>query len=127
MHVDITLDEPFENVILWTFVGTIGIMDYMPPLNDSIGRAMTDPDTRYDAIANLGMAMPLPNRPFRYIAQPVVGAPHNFRFVVCVINNPLTNALIATTLGRDPLLKERFFVVSSLEQAAQLIRDSRAG
>ncbi|MEM6527076.1 MAG: hypothetical protein AAF653_02215 [Chloroflexota bacterium] len=126
MRVDITLDEPLENVILWNFTGVIGVMDYMPPINDSITRAMIDPDTRYDAIINIGMAMPLPNRPFRYVAQPLIGAPHNFKFVVCVIHNPLTRVLIAMTLEREPLLRERFFVVNALDAATTLIQQSRA-
>lgn len=126
MHVELLWDEPFPNTVLWRFEGAVGMIDYLPPMNDSIGRAMVEPDTRYDVLVNMGWAVPLPNRPFRYLAQAIVGAPPNLGLVVCASENPLTRAVIAATLGRDPSLAGKFLLFGSYEAARDTIQAARA-
>ena len=86
---------------------------------------MIDSDTRYDVIVNIGAAMPLPNRPFRYLAQTINGAPPNLKLVVCASSNPLTQALIRLTLLREESLGGRFCLVDTYAQAQDLVRQSR--
>lgn len=127
MHIQLMWDEPFENVVQWNFEGAFGVIDYMPPMNDSIGRAMVEPDARHDVVLNMGGAIPLPNRPFRYLVQAINGAPPNLKLVACASTNPLTRAVIANTLGREPSLNGRFALLPSYDDACHLIQQSRQG
>ncbi|MEO0564119.1 MAG: hypothetical protein AAF125_18585 [Chloroflexota bacterium] len=114
MQITLHMDEPRENCVLWRFEGFIGVIDYMPPMNDSIGRAMIDPDTDYFVVLDMGAAMPFPNRSFGRVAQPIIGAPPNLKRVVIASTNPLTRLLIAITLGREPLLQDKLRVISNM-------------
>lgn len=127
MNIQLIWDEPFENAVLWQFEGFIGVVDYMPYMNDSIGRAMIDPDTRYDMVLDMGGAIPLPNRPFRYIAQAIIGAPPNLKLVACASTNPLTRAVIQNTLGREPLLAGRFALYNTYQAACDAVAAARQG
>ncbi len=125
MQVSMDWDAELDNVLVWQFNGFIGVVHYLPLMNDSILRAMTDPDNRYDFILNMGVCMPLPNRAFRYVEQPIVGAPPNLKRVVIATANPLTRGLIAATLGRSPRLAERLRVVGSMPAARTFVSNDR--
>ncbi len=127
MRVELLWDEPFDNCVTWQFNGFIGTLDYLPPMSDSIMRAMVDEDARWDVIVNIGAAMPIPRRRFRFVAQPIAGAPPNLGLVVIATHNPITKALIASTLGRDPSVVDQVVVVDSYETAQDTVQQSRNG
>lgn len=126
MRVQLIWDEPFENMVLWKFQGVFGMINYLPFMNDSISRAMVEPETRYDVLLDMGAAIPLPNSRFRYLAQAIIAAPPNLKLVVCASTNPLTRIVINATLGREPMLKERFILVTSYQAARDVITASRS-
>jgi len=112
MHIQLHPHEPHETCITWTFHGGIGIVDFMPYMNDSIQQAMIEPDNDWYMLLKMGWTMPFPNRSFAMVARPIIGAPPNLKRVVLVIQNPLTRAIVIATLGREPLLAERLHIVT---------------
>jgi hypothetical protein len=122
MHIQLHLNEPHDNCITWTFHGGIGVVDYMPYMNDSIQQAMIEPDEDWYMLLQMGWTMPFPARSFAMVARPIIGAPPNLKRVVMLTKNPLTRALVALTLGREPLLAERLHIVTSEAEGLALIR-----
>jgi len=125
MKIDLVWNEPIPNCVLWRFSGAVGIVDYLPTMNDSITRAMLNPDENYAMLLDMGWSVPLPNRSFAMIARPIIGAPPNLKRVVIAAANPLTRAVIALTLGREPTLKSTLIVVPSRASADALLTETR--
>ncbi len=122
MTIQLIWDEPVPNCITWEFERFISIVDYMPYMNDSIQRAMIEQDEDFYVLLNMGWSMPFPNRSFKLVARPIIGAPPNLKRVIIASSNPLTRTLINLTLGREPMLKETLRVVGSYAAALDLLR-----
>jgi hypothetical protein len=121
VEIQLRWHEPVENCVLWEFSGFIGVVDYLPYMNDSIQQAMLHADTNWFVLLNMGYTMPFPNRSFALVARPLIGAPPNLKSVVIVSQNPLTRLLVNQTLGNEPLLQNRLHVVSSCEAGFDII------
>jgi hypothetical protein len=125
--VDIQLKwhEPVQNCVLWKFEGLIGVIDYLPPMNQSIQQAMINADEDWFVILDMGYTMPFPNRSFAMVARPIIGAPPNLKHVIISSQNPLTRSVIQRTLGQEPMLENRLHVVSSYADAVALLPNTQ--
>ncbi len=121
MEIRLVWHKPVENCVLWEFSGFIGVVDYLPYMNDSIQQAMLNADTDWFILLNMGSTMPFPNRSFAMVARPIIGAPPNLKRVVIASQNPLTRWLIHRTLGNNPMLTHRLHIVRSYDAALNLI------
>lgn len=121
MDVKLTWHEPVQNCVLWEFSGLIGMVDYLPYMNDSIQQAMIHSDRDWFVLIDMGYTMPFPTRSFSMVARPIIGAPPNLKRVIISSKNLLTRWLINRTLGQEPLLQERLQVVGSYQAGIALL------
>jgi hypothetical protein len=117
MRVKILHDQPYKQCILWEFEGLIGIVDYLPYMNDSIQHVMIDTDANYTMLLNMGWSIPIPTRSFAMIARPMIGAPPNLRQIIIAATNPLTRIILHTTLGRESALNQKLLIVPTYRAA----------
>lgn len=126
MDIELLWDDDEETIVRWAFHGMVGMIDYMIPINETAARGMMN-GGKVDTIVNIGWRIPLPNRPMQELKKPIFAArSYGLGITVLVIKNPITRAVIALTLGRDPELDEAMFVIGSVDAARALIHDKRA-
>jgi hypothetical protein len=125
MNIQLKWHEPVQSCVLWKFEGVIGVVDYLPPMNQSIQQAMINAEEDWFVLLDMRYAMPFPNRSFAMVARPIIGAPPNLKRVIISSQNPFTRTLIQWTLGREPLLKDRLHVVSSYADGVALLPDAQ--
>ena len=121
MRITLLHDQPRDNCILWEFEGFIGVVDYLPYMNDSIQQAMIDDEADYYVILNMGWSLSFPSRSFKMIARPLIGAPQNLRKIIIAASNPLAQGLLRLTLGREPALQQRLSIGASYDEAVTLL------
>lgn len=118
MHVKLSLEE--ASLIRWDFIGFIGVIDYIIPLNETAAIAIATDTDGVVVLVNMGWTIPLPNRSFGTIRQAVRAAPSNIQRIIIVCANPLTRLVMMLTLGRYADLKERLVIVGSMKKAEEI-------
>jgi hypothetical protein len=97
MRVTLTWDDAAPGadgtLVRWEFVGLIGLVDYIVPMNETAQKAIFA-DGDIDAILDMGWAMPFPNRPMLHLYHAIMAAPPALRTVVIASANPLTRGII---------------------------------